>query len=172
MPKANKLPEIFLLSDGETPEPPPKRKPGRPPKAQANINWAAFDALCYCCCTLREIAFYFKVSEDTIENTVKKVHGMRFKDYYAQKEHVGKASLRQAQFRKAMEGNPAMLIWLGKQMLGQKDRAEISAPSDLTKMTDADLMKMAEQYGVKVDEDKPKKQEAGAGQGPSHPRVN
>lgn len=32
-----------------------------------------------------------------------------------------KVKLRRAQMDKALEGNPTMLIWLGKQMLGQSD---------------------------------------------------
>ena len=34
---------------------------------------------------------------------------------------AGKMRLRKAQYRKALEGNPVMLIWLGKNVLGQKD---------------------------------------------------
>ena len=33
----------------------------------------------------------------------------------------GRMSLRRAQYQKAMDGNPAMLIWLGKQVLGQRE---------------------------------------------------
>lgn len=32
-----------------------------------------------------------------------------------------KIKLRRAQMEKALEGNPTMLIWLGKQLLGQSD---------------------------------------------------
>lgn len=32
-----------------------------------------------------------------------------------------KVKLRRAQMDKALEGNPTMLIWLGKQLLGQSD---------------------------------------------------
>ena len=32
-----------------------------------------------------------------------------------------KVKLRRAQMEKALEGNPTLLIWLGKQMLGQSD---------------------------------------------------
>jgi len=38
-----------------------------------------------------------------------------------------KRKLRRAQLAKAMEGNPTMLIWLGKQMLGQKDRTDVTS---------------------------------------------
>ena len=34
--------------------------------------------------------------------------------------------LRQAQIKTAMAGNPAMQIWLGKQMLGQVEKHEVS----------------------------------------------
>ena len=36
-----------------------------------------------------------------------------------------KTSLRRAQFELAMKGNPTMLIWLGKQYLGQNERTEV-----------------------------------------------
>ena len=38
----------------------------------------------------------------------------------------GKTSLRRMQWEKAQSGNTTMLIWLGKQMLGQKDKLETS----------------------------------------------
>lgn len=39
-------------------------------------------------------------------------------------------SLRRQQIKAAEEGNPAMLIWLGKQLLGQREyqRVEVSGP--------------------------------------------
>ena len=39
----------------------------------------------------------------------------------------GLGSLRSAQFKAALEGNPTMLIWMGKQLLGQTDyeRSEV-----------------------------------------------
>lgn len=40
-----------------------------------------------------------------------------------------KTRLRQAQLKAALAGNPAMLIWLGKQMLGQVEKIEHSGPA-------------------------------------------
>jgi hypothetical protein len=43
-------------------------------------------------------------------------------------------SLRQWQLKKAKEGNVVMLIWLGKQMLGQQDKTQLvlsKIPDDL-----------------------------------------
>jgi hypothetical protein len=97
---------------------------GRP---RLEIEWEAFDALCAVQCTLAEIAAYLGVSEDTIERAVKREQGMSFADYFAQKRQAGFVSLRRKQFELAMEGNPTMLIFLGKQWLGQSDRRENNA---------------------------------------------
>ncbi len=49
----------------------------------------------------------------------------RFKDELADGRLQGKASLRRKQYEIAMSGNTTMLIWLGKQALGQSDKQEI-----------------------------------------------
>ena len=41
-------------------------------------------------------------------------------------------SLRRAQLRKALDGNSTMMIWLGKQLLGQVDRADFRHTVDLS----------------------------------------
>jgi len=43
----------------------------------------------------------------------------------------GKLSLRRKQVELAVEGNPTMRIWLGKQYMGQKDKHETSAEGEL-----------------------------------------
>lgn len=57
---------------------------------------------------------------------------MTFSGYFAQKRGTGKISLRRKQFQTALagKGNVSMLIWLGKQWLGQKDAAEFSGPDN------------------------------------------
>ena len=40
----------------------------------------------------------------------------------------GKASLRRMQGKSAQDGNVTAQIWLGKQMLGQRDKHELSGP--------------------------------------------
>jgi hypothetical protein len=107
------------------PAPKQRKKMGRP---LIEIDWNVFEALCFCRCTLREISLYFKASEDTIERAVKREQKLSFAEYYAQKSAKGDVSLRRKQFEVALKGNPAMLIWLGKNRLGQADKAEISGP--------------------------------------------
>lgn len=68
-------------------------------------------------CTNEEIASVLGCSHDTIVR--------RFKAVLAEGRLQGKASLRKKQFELALAGNTTMLIWLGKQVLGQTDKQEI-----------------------------------------------
>ena len=67
-------------------------------------------------CTDADIARYFGVKEDTLRR--------HFEDYLAQGRHQLKTTLRQAQLRVALEGNPTMLIWLGKNYLNQNEMGQ------------------------------------------------
>lgn len=70
-------------------------------------------------CTDREIATYFGVKEDTLRR--------HFADYLIKGRHNLKTTLRQAQLRAAIENlNPALLIWLGKNILQQNDNGTAS----------------------------------------------
>lgn len=94
------------------------------------------DALLGVQATLVEVAAHFHCSEDTIERAVERDHGMGFAEYRDKKSGTGKLSLRRKQFALALGGpdgrggffppNVTMLIWLGKQYLGQADRAELT----------------------------------------------
>lgn len=64
-------------------------------------------------CTYSEIAAVMKCSKDTIAD--------RYSDLIKQGREEGKASLRRYQYLAAVRGNPALLIWLGKHILDQKD---------------------------------------------------
>lgn len=95
-----------------------EKKRGRPTK---KIDKEQFEKLCVMQCTLNEIAGWFNCSEDTIENWCKKEYGELFSDVLKSKSVKGKISLRRSQFQAAEAGNTTMLIWLGKQYLGQKE---------------------------------------------------
>ena len=51
---------------------------------------------------------------------------MKFAEYFEQKRGKGKIALRRKQYDVAMSGNVTMLLWLGKQYLGQSDKQEIN----------------------------------------------
>lgn len=96
-------------------------KMGRP---KIEIDKEQFEKLCGILCTLEEIAGWFKCSHDTIENWCKKEYGQTFSYVHKNCASIGKTSLRRAQYQTAIKGNPTMLVWLGKQWLGQSDNPE------------------------------------------------
>ena len=112
----------------------------RGPKIKT-VNWVEFDKLCQIQCTLTELAAWFKCSEDTIENIVKREKGMKFSEYYQQNRGVGKIALRRRQFQAAMDGDRTMLVWLGKQYLEQSDKIEqrIDATAELVQISDEEI---------------------------------
>ena len=100
-----------------------KRPVGRPPKI---IDWKKIESLCQIHCTESEIASVMDIHLDTLYDKCKLEHGIIFPEYYKKHCEGGKMSLRRKQFSKAVvDGNPAMLIWMGKQILGQKDSMDL-----------------------------------------------
>jgi IS30 family transposase len=93
-------------------------------RKKIEVNWEEFNKLCEIQCTLMEIAHWFNCSEDTIERRVKEKHNMLFADYYKKESAGGRISLRRKQNEVAQAGSVPMLIWLGKQYLGQSEKVE------------------------------------------------
>jgi|LSQX01.3.fsa_nt_gb hypothetical protein len=99
-----------------------KNKGGRPKK---EIDFDMVDNLLGIMCTGEEVADILGVDYDTLNARIKEQFKVGFSDYIREKQSKGKASLRRRQYLTAVEeGNPTMLIWLGKQYLGQKDKQE------------------------------------------------
>lgn len=68
--------------------------------------------------TISEIAAFCNVHPDTVSNNYS--HAVK------RGEELRNGSLRRKQYQLAMKGNATMLIWLGKQLLGQSDKVEHS----------------------------------------------
>ena len=106
-------------------KPGPKKGEGGRPKIE--IDWNQIDSLCMFHCTAHEIVDYLalqnkEISYDTLNRRAKEQFGVTFAAYVDQKQNAwGKVKLRQLQWRAAEKGNVPMLIWLGKQWLGQHD---------------------------------------------------
>jgi len=96
---------------------PRKNKPGagRPRKV---IDEDQLEKMAMSGLTNDEMASILNVSDDTLINN------------YSGVIKRGRAnlnmSLKRRQIKAAMEGNATMLIWVGKQYMGQKDRQDIS----------------------------------------------
>ena len=93
----------------------PKRNRGRPRKP---FDRALVRRLAGVGLTVEEIAMVCGVSKSTVLR-----HASRALNRGRANMTI---SLRRAQFRSAKRGNVAMLIWLGKQYLGQRDRQEVT----------------------------------------------
>lgn len=100
-------------------------------RPRKEIDWQDAEKLCVLQCTGEEIAQFIGVSTDTLSRRCTEVHGVSFAEWIGQKREVGRVSLRRAQWKTAVEkNNPTMLIWLGKQYLGQSDKNshQVSGP--------------------------------------------
>jgi hypothetical protein len=91
--------------------------------------------------TLYEIAAYCGVSDDTLSRN--------YAEVIERGRQLMKGSLRSKQVEVAMRGNPQMLIWLGKQNLGQTDKSELTGSIkhehiDLGHLTDEQLQQVRE----------------------------
>lgn len=91
---------------------------------QKLIDKDQFEKLCGLQCTLIEISGWFTVSDDTIERWCKKTYQQSFAAVFRQKRQTGCVSLRRKQMEMATSGNITMLIFLGKQYLGQSDKID------------------------------------------------
>lgn len=88
---------------------------GRPKK---KIDYQTVEKLANIQCTQEEISNFLGISTRTLQKD------KEFLRIYKKGLENGKMSLRRMQFKKANDGNVSMLIWLGKQYLGQTDKVE------------------------------------------------
>ncbi len=73
------------------------------------------------CCTVEEVAAYFRTSVQTVKARLKRDP---LKTVWESGQARGAISLRRAQMQSALNGDRTMQIWLGKQILDQKDKVE------------------------------------------------
>ena len=69
-------------------------------------------------CSNTEIASFFGCTEHIIRKS--------YAENLTKGRDKGKIRLRQMQWKAADKGNVTMLIWLGKQLLGQADKSEVT----------------------------------------------
>src|SRR5579884_2673098 len=93
---------------------PPKR--GQPEKV---IDLKQLEKLCALGLTDDQLAVFFDVSTRTIELRKRRPEFKRAMDRGKLNVQI---SLRQKQIAEAMDGNTTMLVWLGKNLLGQRDK--------------------------------------------------
>ena len=102
----------------DTPDEPGKRGP-KPKLVLSEALLEQLRALGGIQATVEECAAVLRVSLRTLQNFF--VDNPEAKESHEDGKENGKASLRRAQFTNALNGNATMQIWLGKQMLGQRE---------------------------------------------------
>lgn len=103
------------------------------------IDWAKVDQLLMAGCLGTEIAPHFDMCPDSFYNKVKEKYNLGFSEYSALKKQQGCSLIRYKQFQVAMEGDKTMLVWLGKNRLGQKEteeKAQMPNDAQLTTLID------------------------------------
>ena len=93
------------------------RRPGAGRKP-LEIDIEQLEKLASLQCTDRELAAFFRCTTRTIEKRRKEP---AFKEALERGKAMGQISVRRAQMRLLEAGNATMGIWLGKQLLGQRD---------------------------------------------------
>lgn len=114
-------------SEAHPPKSETTRHRGRPKK---NLDERQVEILASMMCSIEEIAHVMGCDRGTLAD--------RFSTAIAKGRSLGKISLRRAQFKSATRGNAVMLIWLGKQYLGQTDKLP-----DFSKLTNEQLLAIA-----------------------------
>lgn len=94
---------------------------GRPKKVLTEDAIKLIENMARIMCTDEEIADVLGCSRDLFYT---KENENLFRQAIEKGKATGKQSLRRKQYEVAMKGNSSMLIWLGKQWLGQTDKVE------------------------------------------------
>ena len=92
---------------------------GRP---RVEINLEELRKLMALNCTMAEVAAFFGCNKKTIERRMK--DDEEFAEIIDHGRADGMLSVRRQQFQIMESGNATMAIWLGKQLLGQRDQID------------------------------------------------
>ena len=96
---------------------PTKNKGGRP---STEVNWKMVQDMAAIQCTRDEIASVMNIERRTLQRRCEAEFGCTLGEKLEEWREGGKASLRRTQWLLAQK-NPTMAIFLGKQVLGQRD---------------------------------------------------
>ena len=113
-----------------------KKKRGRP---RIEVDMSVVEQHASVGATQQEIASCLGISLDTLQRQ------KNFAAVYKRGMDKGCMSLRHKQFNLAKAGDKTMLVWLGKQLLGQSDKREIKA--DMTHRSTTELIEAARNGG-------------------------
>ncbi|HEY1646089.1 MAG TPA: hypothetical protein VGF75_07065 [Candidatus Saccharimonadales bacterium] len=112
----------------------PKKPAHRPLKP---IDWDFVDERLEAGCLGTEIAPHFDMHPNTFYERTLLEKGVSFTEYSLQKKSKGESNLRYLQYKRALgetdRGDNTLLIWLGKNRLGQKESHDIIVSPETAK---------------------------------------
>ena len=122
----------------------PAKKTASVGRPKADTDFELFKRLAGVQCTIVEIAAVMGVSHDTIQRRM--TERDEWRQAYADAMLTGRASIRRQPFAALANGNITMMIWLGKQYLGQRDQSktELTGADGSPLLTDAQVRKLLE----------------------------
>lgn len=100
-------------------------KPRKMGRAKVIIDWAVVDKYLQAGCDGTEVAASLGIDARTLYRRCEEEKRVTFDAYKQSKRAQGDSLLKAKQFSVAMAGDKTMLVWLGKQRLGQKDKQEL-----------------------------------------------
>ena len=88
------------------------------------VDWELVDRMLEAGCLGTEIAAHLQMDKTVLYKKCKMEKGKNWQEYCHEKKARGDGKIRIKQFNLCMNGDKTMLIWLGKQRLGQRDRCK------------------------------------------------
>ena len=116
-----------------------------------HIDLVQLEKLCSLQCTDEELAAWFGVSPTTI---ARRRRHPEFAEAIERGRARGRISVRRAQMKLLASGNPTIAVWLGRQLLGQRDVSttehtgsggeaiQLAVKPDLTQLSDEELTQL------------------------------
>ena len=104
----------------------PAKRPHTGGRVKIHVDMEELDRLVRIGCRDNDIAAHFGLSETTLQR--------RFGSRVSKRRSEIRNSLREKQVDLALAGDRTMLIWLGKNMIGQSDKADITSAGEALKV--------------------------------------
>lgn len=100
---------------------------GQPPKLLSDDQFEQLKGMASIMATCVECASAFGMTDDTLVKRLRERGYDNWPHFLGQHSSSRLMSIRRAQIEKALKGDTGMLIWLGKQYLGQSDHMSVDA---------------------------------------------
>lgn len=109
-----------------------KEKKNPPRRPQIPIDWTVVDKWLEADCTGTQVAGLLGIHPDTLYNRCQQDKGVTFTVYSNEKKAKGDGLIKEKQYVEALNGDRGMLIWLGKQRLGQRENQDLNVTGNMS----------------------------------------